>query len=99
MITLSETQPGTILLSGTLTMDNAAEAKLQLAGALANGAMMLDLSGIERCDSAALALLLALRRRKDTQNILLANMPPTLLGLAKLYELSPLLGFSQESES
>lgn len=99
MITLSETQPGTIRLSGTLTMDNAAEAQTRLASALLNGAMTLDLSGVERCDSAALALLLSLRRRKDTPDLRLENIPPTLLGLAKLYELSPLLGFSQDSDA
>jgi len=94
---LSETQSGVVRLDGALTMDSVADTQLQLDRMLVNGAMTLDFSGVSHCDSAALALLLALRRRKDARNIRLANIPASLYGLARLYELTPLLELPPEN--
>lgn len=96
-MTLTETRPGVLRLDGVLTMDTVAAAQSALDKALNGGAMTLDLSGISQCDSAAVALLLALRRRKDSHSVKLENIPATLYGLANLYELAPLLGFTREA--
>lgn len=96
---LTETQSGVVRLDGALTMDSVADTQLQLDKMLVNGAMTLDFGGVSHCDSAALALLLALRRRKDARNIKLSHIPAGLYGLARLYELTPLLELPPETRS
>ena len=94
---LTTLRPGVIRLDGVLTMDSAADTLPLLQQAVADGADTLDLAGVSQCDSAALALLLALRRHAGSNTLQLENVPQTLYGLAHLYELSTLLGLTQEA--
>jgi len=78
--------------AGTLTFDDAAVI-LAAADALplpASG--VIDLSGLAHADSAALAVLLALRRRAAAEGraIAFAGMPPIVESLARVYGIEDL---------
>lgn len=80
--------------AGPLRFENA-EAALEAAQALAlPSSGVVDLSALEPADSAALAVLLALRRRARAEGRDLAyeGMPPTLSSLARVYGIDALLG-------
>ena len=75
--------------AGVLTFDDATAA---LAGADAlplPASGVVDLSGLAHADSAALAVLLALKRRAAVEGrpIAFAGMPPLLESLARVYGL------------
>lgn len=80
--------------AGEITFDNATSV---LAGAgalpLPSGGQV-DLSGLGHADSAALAVLLALRRRAVAETAALAfvSMPPLLASLARVYGVDELIG-------
>ncbi len=75
--------------TGVLTFDDATAA---LAGADAlplPASGTIDLSGLAHADSAALAVLLALKRRATAEGrrVAFAGMPPLLESLARVYGL------------
>jgi len=77
---------------GTLTFDDAA-AIFDAAQRLplpASG--VVDLAGLVHADSAALAVLLALRRRAaaEGRNLAFAGIPPTVVSLARVYGIEEL---------
>lgn len=80
--------------AGQITFDNATTV-LDAARALPlpSGGQV-DLSGLGHADSAALAVLLALRRRAVAEGAALAfvSMPPLLASLARVYGVDELIG-------
>lgn len=79
--------------TGDLTLDNAA-AVLEASSALAlpvGGAV--DVSGLRHADSAALAVLIALKRRaaREHVEVALAGMPQPLHSLAMVYGVDELV--------
>lgn len=96
---LREIAPGQLQLSGELTMATVAGILPELEKAIGNGAMTIDLAGVSLCDSAALALLLALKRRQDSRSLQWNNLPLSLLRLARLYELDSLLDLPEGQAS
>jgi phospholipid transport system transporter-binding protein len=78
---------------GQLTFDEATRV-LEASSALplpASG--VVDLAGVVHADSAALAVLLALRRRAnaDGRRLTFASVPPMLDSLARVYDLEEIL--------
>ena len=78
---------------GQLTFDEATRV-LEASSALplpASG--VVDLAGVAHADSAALAVLLALRRRAnaDGRRLTFASVPPMLDSLARVYDLEEIL--------
>jgi phospholipid transport system transporter-binding protein len=72
---------------GALTLENAATV-LEASQALpfpASG--RIDLAGLRQADSAALAVIMALRRRARTEgrSLVLTGMPPGITSLADVY--------------
>lgn len=80
--------------AGTLTFENA-EGVLEAAHALPlpTGGVA-DLAGLAHADSAALAVLLALRRRADVEGakLVFASVPDTVVSLARVYGVDALVG-------
>jgi phospholipid transport system transporter-binding protein len=80
--------------SGALTFDNA-PVVLDAAAELAlPSSGIVDLSGLVHADSAALAVLLALRRRATAENrtpLSFVAVPPMLDSLARVYDLETLV--------
>ena len=80
--------------AGTLTFENA-EAVLEAANALPLPTRgVADLGGLVHVDSAALAVMLALRRRAEGDGTELAfeSVPDTLVSLARVYGVDALVG-------
>ena len=80
--------------AGTLTFENA-EGVLEAARALPLPTRgIADLSGLAHADSAALAVLLALKRRAQGEGARLdyASVPDTLVSLARVYGVDALVG-------
>ena len=80
----------------TLTLDSAAAVLADLAQALpaeAGATATVDASGLQRFDSAALAVLLACRRLAQAagKSFTVQSAPPELAALARLYGLDALL--------
>jgi ABC-type transporter Mla MlaB component len=78
---------------GRLTIDTAAAA-VDRAHALPLPATgIVDFSGMHQADSAALAVMLALKRRgiAERRPVTLSGMPPTLASLAVVYGVDALL--------
>jgi len=78
---------------GALTMDTAAGA-LEASSALPlPSAGVIDFDGLRHADSAALAVMIALKRRgvAEGRPIALEGVPPTLMSLAVVYGVEPLL--------
>ena len=81
------------LFSGALTLDDAA-AVLEASQALQlPESGVIDFSGLMHADSAALALMLALKRRGTDEGRTLAirGVPPSLRSLAAVYGIDHLL--------
>lgn len=80
-------------LEGQLDMDSVGALQPQLVDVLRGGEMTLDLSGISKADSAALALLLEALRSQQRQggSLRLCGMPASLIQLARLYDIAELL--------
>jgi phospholipid transport system transporter-binding protein len=80
--------------AGTLTFENA-EAVLEAANALPLPTQgVADLGGLVHVDSAALAVMLALKRRAeaDGAQLAFASVPDTLVSLARVYGVDALVG-------
>lgn len=88
---------GAIHLDGALTLENATAALAAAGAQIDNGdeRVVFDLAGLWRADSAALAVLLELRRRAIRQGRELAyrNAPERLRQLARISEVESVLGF------
>ena len=79
---------------GTLTFENA-ENVLEAARALPLPTRgVADLAGLSHADSAALAVLLALKRRAEAEgaSIAYASIPDTVISLARVYGVDHLVG-------
>jgi phospholipid transport system transporter-binding protein len=80
--------------AGALTFANA-EAVLESAGALPlPSSGVADLAGLEHADSAALAVLLALRRRAaaEGRTLAFASVPDSVVSLARVYGIDTIVG-------
>jgi phospholipid transport system transporter-binding protein len=80
--------------AGTLTFENA-EGVLEAARTLPLPTRgIADLAGLSHADSAALAVLLALRRRAEGEGARLdfASVPDSLVSLARVYGVDALVG-------
>jgi phospholipid transport system transporter-binding protein len=82
-----------MVLSGPLTLANAAQVLEEGRRHLAEGAATVDLAEVSELDSSALALLLAwLREAKAAgRAIVFANLPESLQTIARLYGVQDLL--------
>lgn len=90
-----------VRVSGRLTMDTV--ASLLKSGLQPNGqtALMVDMSGVEAVDSAAVSLMLAWVREagRSNTNLVFSNVPGNLLSLADLYGVSDALTLQRDSAS
>lgn len=80
--------------AGALTFANA-EAVLDSTGSLPlPSSGVADLSGLEHADSAALAVLLALKRRAAAEGAMLAfaSVPDSIVSLARVYGIDTIVG-------
>ena len=80
-----------LALSGPVTLANVAELLEEGRRQLREGADTVDLAGVTELDSALLAMLLAWMRERPLK---LANQPPALRTIARLYGVDSLLGQS-----
>ena len=73
--------------SGELTFDDATSVLASAAALPLPPSGVVDLSGVAHADSAALAVLLALRRRAaaEGRRLAFASVPPMLDSLARVY--------------
>lgn len=79
---------------GALTFENA-EPVLEAARTLPlPGGGVVDLAGLAHADSAALAVLLALKRRAEGEGapLAFAGLPDTLVSLARVYGVDTIIG-------
>ena len=78
---------------GALTLDNAADVMTAAEGLALPASGIVDLRGVAPADSAALAVVMALRRRAQAEGLTLhvANMPPALQSLAVVYGVDDLV--------
>lgn len=91
---LQRTTPGTLGVRGVLSFDTAAAALQAIGAALAaEPVARLDLSAVERSDSAGLACLLAAQAEAQRLGRVLRieNMPAGLRALAQVCEVDTLL--------
>jgi phospholipid transport system transporter-binding protein len=74
-------------------MANAAEVALQGRAAIERGDADFDLSGVSRCDSSAVAVLLEWRRASRERGVELkvSGLPAGLVSLAAVYGVADLL--------
>lgn len=89
---------GVITVNGSLTLTTASSALDAMNGMLASptGRIVVDLAGVGRCDSAALAVLLEWLRRatRSGQDLVYRNIPARLIQLARISELHTMLPVS-----
>ena len=90
MITRSE---GHMKVSGTLTMDNAGALFAEGLKSPPNSTLLVDMSQLEKVDSAAVSLMLAWLREAQRNNVSLSftNVPDNLTSLSNLYGVADLL--------
>ena len=88
-------QPAVIALPATVTMNDAGATRAALALQLAAAELpVIDASGLQVLDTAALAVLLDCRRQAQAlgRSLRITGVPPKLLQLAQLYGVEALLG-------
>jgi phospholipid transport system transporter-binding protein len=80
-------------VTGSLTVDSVSSLLHASAAHPLPGASIVDLGGVDRVDSAAVALLLAWRRRAATEGrrLVFSGVPPSMASLAALYGVQELL--------
>jgi len=87
-----------LILTQTLTQSVATAQLVQLSAALAleRVPVVVDVSPLQQFDSAALAVLLELRRRAQAlgKSMRLQGLPPRLAALARLYGVADVLGIA-----
>lgn len=94
---LEQRAPDGLVLSGALVFATAANALAQTRSALSGvNRATLDLRGVQRADSAGLAVLLALSAdaRNQARTLSLQNVPEGLRALAHLSDVEALLGIA-----
>ena len=99
---LERREDGGCALFGALTFDTVPQLFQQGQQLCAGGAAVaLDLAGVERSDSAGLALLVGWTRlaRQQKGSITFHNVPAQLLGLARVGGVGQLLAFPSLLES
>lgn len=86
---------GKVIVSGDLTLDSVTAVYREAASVISATTETVDLSAVERVDSAGLALLLEWQSvaRRTGAGLSFENAPDDLLRLAALTEASALLGF------
>ena len=79
--------------AGTLTMDTAAVALETSRGLRWPSSGVVDFAGLAQADSAALAVMIELRRRGDAEGrpVALSGVPATLVSLAVVYGVETLV--------
>jgi phospholipid transport system transporter-binding protein len=82
---------GAAIIAGDLILDNATRMLAEGEAAISAGATVFDLSGVDKMDSSALSLLLALRRSADAKPLKFVNVPESLTSLAVLYGIADLV--------
>ncbi|MDF0604373.1 STAS domain-containing protein [Neisseriaceae bacterium TC5R-5] len=92
MVKLLHSAPGQTSLVGTLNMDSCATLLSSLTDLAAAESLTIDLSAVEAADSAALALLLAVKRTAIAagHTLMVKHWPTGLYGLLELYSMTPL---------
>lgn len=90
---MSDTQQRVFKPVGPLIMDSAAEHVAKGRDMAKGGDLVVDLSGITECDSAALALMLDWMRACTAQGgkVSFRSIPPGLVSLAQVYGVDDLL--------
>ena len=80
--------------AGALTLDDAADVLTASAALPLPLSGMLDFSGVMHADSAALAVVIALKRRASTEGrtLSIVGLPASLHSLAVVYGVENLLG-------
>lgn len=80
-------EAGVARLEGDLNLGNASHWLAQGEAALRDGVTVFDLADLGRLDSAALSLMLSLRRRAQAAGSAIdyRNIPESLASLAELY--------------
>jgi phospholipid transport system transporter-binding protein len=80
-------------------MSNAGEVAAAGLAAIESGDTAFDLSEVKGCDSSAVAVLLAWRRAAARRNaeLTFTGMPTSLVSLANVYGVAPLLGLQVDS--
>lgn len=83
-------------VSGSMTMDNAADLLAQGVAALDAGRNAFDLAGVTEVDSSGLALLFGWQRAAQAlgKSLAIVNPPHNLRSLADVYGVAELLPFS-----
>jgi phospholipid transport system transporter-binding protein len=92
---LALAEPGRFRVEGALSFATVPAILAASESAFAGeGALEVDLAGVAAADSAGLALLLlwVQRARAGGRRLAFVNIPPGLLGIARLAEVEPLLG-------
>ena len=81
------------LTTDTITNANAASIVVQGEAALRAGDMVIDFTGVVRCDSAAVACVIAWMRVAQAagRKLELQALPKDLISLAKLYNVDALI--------
>jgi phospholipid transport system transporter-binding protein len=89
-----------LVLSGALTLANAAEVLSQGRAAIGEGARSVDLGDVGELDSSALALLLAWRRdaKRRGHDLAFTKLPQDLTTIASLYGVAELLTATSASD-
>lgn len=82
---------GIAIIEGDLILDNATRMLAEGEAAISAGAGVFDLAGVDKMDSSALSLLLALRRSAQEKSLKFVNVPASLTSLAVLYGISDLV--------
>lgn len=92
---LAQTEPGTLGVSGSLTFATAAAALDAMVAAVSapSAPTRLDLSGVERSDSAGLACVLAVLAEAASRGraLAVAHVPANMRTLAQVCEVDSLL--------
>ena len=80
-------------VSGSLTMDSTSELLDASAASALPAAGIVDLAGVDRVDSAGVAVLLAWKRRAaaEAKPLVFAGVPESMASLAQLYGVQELL--------
>lgn len=95
-VSISESSPGRVSVAGELTFATAREARqlgVLVFEASTADRLVVDCAGVTRADSAGLAVLLDWLSwgRRRARAVLLENLPPTLIAIARISELDGLL--------
>ncbi|HTU65341.1 MAG TPA: STAS domain-containing protein [Steroidobacteraceae bacterium] len=95
-VSISEAAPGRVVVTGELTFATAREAR-EAGTRLLEGSgarqFVIDCAGVERADSAGLAVLLDWKSwaRRKSRPVTFENLPPSLVAIAKISEVDGLL--------